>query len=319
MFHEPIHIIGAGSVGMLWASAIRLTFPNYPVQLLLREGKTPTSKERTICRMQDQHRPRIVSVPCGSPLSDQRTIRNLIVTTKAYDANQAVRSVEHRLDPSISRIIVLCNGALAVADSLRRDFKGIQLHTALTSHGVYKKQPDNDDEETDMVTIFSSNGGHCYLHQYEPMRELWNTAGLDCRVADDMELLLWRKLAANCVINPLTALYNCTNGELPQKVASFYSRELPLLLQEVQQVYQAESGQPHADFEDFVRQVLTDTEANRSSMLVDVESCRQTEIDFLNGYVVQKGLRHGIQCKLNHALWDKIRHFADREQATKDD
>ena len=30
----------------------------------------------------------------------------------------------------------------------------------------------------------------------------------------DMHVMLWKKLAVNCVINPLTAIHNVTNGQL---------------------------------------------------------------------------------------------------------
>jgi len=61
--------------------------------------------------------------------------------------------------------------------------------------------------------------------------------------------------------------------------------------------------------------VLRDTAHNRSSMLQDVESATntnsstviQTEVDYLSGYVVRMGKKHGIECPVNKELCDKVR------------
>ncbi len=44
----------------------------------------------------------------------------------------------------------------------------------------------------------------------------WNDMGLRSNLitSDEMKVLNWKKLAANCVINPLTALRQCKNGEI---------------------------------------------------------------------------------------------------------
>ena len=307
MFKEPIHILGAGSVGMLWASVMRCSFPNYPVQLLLRAGDP--RRNRTICLLQNG-RPRVVSVPCGSPSSDRRTIRNLIVTTKAYDAVAAVDSVKDRLDPDRSRLIVLCNGALAVADALRQTHHGkCAVYTATTTHGVHRDMgnaADNEKEDVEsMYTIVNEGSGHCYL-EFKPMIELWNAVGLDCRTTDDINMLLWKKLAANCVINPLTAIHKCKNGELPTVLPSFQQTELPGILSEVEQVCHAETGKLPGDLLEFTSQVLKDTAENKSSMLVDVEHKKRTEIEYLNGYIAQLAKTHGIECRINRQLLQAI-------------
>ena len=41
---------------------------------------------------------------------------------------------------------------------------------------------------------------------------------------------------------------------------------------------------------------------HKPSMLQDVEAGRQTEIDFLNGAIVDFGERHGVDAPLNRAL-----------------
>ena len=41
---------------------------------------------------------------------------------------------------------------------------------------------------------------------------------------------------------------------------------------------------------------------HKPSMLQDIEAGRETEIDFLNGAIVEFGRRHGVDAPLNEAL-----------------
>jgi 2-dehydropantoate 2-reductase len=139
------------------------------------------------------------------------------------------------------------------------------------------------------------------------LADLWDSVGLNCQTisSTDMNQLLWKKLAANCVINPLTALYQCTNGEL------FLEPSFPELqhelLQEVAQVAQADNQEVSEDsLRQFVTQVIGDTRENKSSMYQDTLKKQRTEVDHLNGYVVQKGRSFGIECPANEDICQRI-------------
>ena len=131
-----------------------------------------------------------------------------------------------------------------------------------------------------------------------------------------MEVLLWKKLAGNCFCNPLTALWEVTNGELLR-----HHPEAPRLRQhvvsEVSRVAQAMHPTCHSDelsegaLDDFVERVIQDNLDNRSSMYHDLKRGRQTEVDSLNGYIVRKGQEFGIDTPANEELLLRIREITD--------
>jgi 2-dehydropantoate 2-reductase len=299
-FREPLHILGAGSIGLLWAASIRSSIPAYPVTLLLRNRHRErlTDQLNLSWKRPLQSSPTRVSLPAQF-LDDTERIRTLIVTTKSYQAKEAVQSVLDRLDPSSSKIIVLCNGALSVRDQLSKIIGDIPLVLATTTHGAY--------QDGDKAQLVHAGNGKTFIEGSKDLADLWDSVGLNCQTisSTDMNQLLWKKLAANCVINPLTALYQCTNGEL------FLEPSFPELqhelLQEVAQVAQADNQEVSEDsLRQFVTQVIGDTRENKSSMYQDTLKKQRTEVDHLNGYVVQKGRSFGIECPANEDICQRI-------------
>lgn len=352
LFEEPIYILGAGAVGMLLAGSIRFTFPSYPLKLLLRDkpeyrnvSSISISMQQTY--QQKQTNPRIVHIPCESisaslPYS-RRVVKfqNVVITTKAFDAVSAVESILDRVSEH-PRIILLCNGALAVSQEIqdlfqKRQLPRPELHMGVTTHGVFREIPratkfdcSNDDDTDFLQQIVHAGYGDCVLERpnynntsaIETMANLWDMAGWNCstQASSDIQILLWKKLAANCVINPLTALYGCRNGELRQTVPAFEEHYYPGILQEVAQVYIAVStktmplsvDEVTTQFKEYTDRVIVKTANNRSSMLQDVtrDGLRKTEIDYLSGFVVVTGHLHGLSCFINEELWKKVRLLA---------
>jgi 2-dehydropantoate 2-reductase len=131
---------------------------------------------------------------------------------------------------------------------------------------------------------------------------LLNRAGLAAQVSDDVEGRLWGKAVANAAINPLTALWRVTNGELLARPER--RRLLAALACEAVEVTHARGiALPFADPVAYVESVCEATGANRSSMLQDVERGRPTEIDSISGIIAAEGARLGVATPLTEAVW----------------
>lgn len=123
------------------------------------------------------------------------------------------------------------------------------------------------------------------------------------------------KLAVNAVINPLTVLFDCRNGEL---LENFYIvQTMRVVLWEVAQVLCAlpaiagVSGRevrfsPERLY-DVVIKVARATGDNWSSMLQDVRNGKQTEVDYINGFVVDKARALGLPCTMNLMLVNVVK------------
>ncbi len=149
------------------------------------------------------------------------------------------------------------------------------------------------------------------------LRTLTRSPVLACAAFPYLDLfqLQLEKLAANAVLNPLTALLNVPNGALLK------SRDIAmverLLLAEVSLVIRGLpelEGIPNVQMrfsatrlEQVANLVTRRTAQNSSSMREDLRHGKKPEVDYINGYIVKRGEEQGIQCALNFMLMQLIK------------
>jgi 2-dehydropantoate 2-reductase len=130
--------------------------------------------------------------------------------------------------------------------------------------------------------------------------DLLRQAGLPADAAPDVERHLWRKLAVNCSINPLTALLGVPNGRLLEDPDA--RARMVAAAREVGAVAAARGVDLGGDPGEFAVQVATTAALNRSSMLQDVSRGAPTEIDALCGAVSREGRRLGVATPVSDGL-----------------
>ncbi|KAH8120008.1 ketopantoate reductase PanE/ApbA C terminal-domain-containing protein [Phellopilus nigrolimitatus] len=282
---------------------------------------------------------------------DADHIDSLIVACKAQSTLYAIRQVAHRLSPE-STIVLLQNGNLSVHEQLLQTIfakEDERPHFVLVSntHGAFLKQapfhvvhagvgrlrfgivPDGRrDYEKGLKREYSKRrldindiaNPHNDPEQ-ERYRSLRNTIAWDS--FSNIQVILRQKLVVNCVINPLTTLIGCRNGDLydnpaAQRLASRICREAADIFKK-EAIASAGPGvdpkqvyiPPELNAENLMNEsqrVAKVTAENISSMLADVKKGnRMTEIDFLNGHLLALGGRYDSALPVNASMVDLVK------------
>ena len=143
---------------------------------------------------------------------------------------------------------------------------------------------------------------------------LFERAGLRVTVGADRDSILWGKLLINAAINPLAALLRVTNGELARRPSARALMQ-GLAREGAQVADRSAIALPYTDAAARALEVAQATAHNRSSMLQDVERGRRTEIDAINGAIVNQAQRLGLDTPLNRAAWHLVQALEERSAA----
>ncbi|WP_435070314.1 ketopantoate reductase family protein [Haloplanus sp. C73] len=140
----------------------------------------------------------------------------------------------------------------------------------------------------------------------ERVATAFRDGGLPADVTTDIRRRLWEKLAVNAAINPVTALARVENGALSgagplAELATAAARETAAVARE------EGVDLSTATATDAVASVASETAANRSSMHRDISRGRRTEIDAINGFVVDRAAATGESVPVNRTLTALIR------------
>jgi len=235
-------------------------------------------------------------LPCRPARNLKPPFDLLIFTVKAFATAQAATEVAHLIGPQTA-LMSLQNG-LGNVEALRQHQQPELILAAVTTSGATLADENRVIERgLGSISLGSIAGNHDLARE---IAALLSGAGLPAEALEDIWPTLWRKLAVNCAINPLTAMLDLKNGLLLEApVAELMGQ----VAQEAGTVAQALGVDldPSA-LPDTVAEVCRLTADNISSMLQDARAGRQTEIDEINGAVVREAEKVGAPAPLNMAL-----------------
>ncbi|UFH48515.1 putative 2-dehydropantoate 2-reductase [Pseudomonas sp. KNUC1026] len=286
------HVLGAGSLGGLWAC--RLAQAKLPVTLLLRDSARVASYTRgggltLIDGAHQQHWP----LPAET-LTAPEPIAHLLLACKAYDALPAAQALAPRLVPGA--VVLLLQNGLGSQQAVAQALPHARCIAVSSTEGAWRSA---------QGAITRAGAGQNWLGD-AAAPPAWladlRQAHIPFEWTAAIEMRLWRKLAINCAINPLTVLLGCANGELAQHrdAVDGLCQELSTLLQACNQPDAA------AGLNETVWQVIASTASNYSSMLQDVRAGRRTEVDYLLGYALNQAHAHSLHLPALEALAKRL-------------
>ena len=304
MYNPSIAILGAGAIGQLiYHQLVKAELSPYFITRGPQQGKQVLS----LSHLDGQETQSTAVLHCimssGShkskyPLPDKTLL--LIVCVKSYQVKSALKPVLSQL-PRNCHILLLHNGLgphLEVEPLLQG--RGLSLGT--TSQGAFRQGSWQLKQTGTGVTQIGHLSGPLMPLA---LKQVLLAAIPNSEWCAPILPFLWQKLAINAAINPLTAIDNCANGAL---AAPQYRQRICDIVTELVNVAIATGVElDKLALTNRVFSVIELTSANFSSMHQDVANKRRTEIDSINGYIVERAKEHGLTAKVNLSLLNRIK------------
>jgi len=152
---------------------------------------------------------------------------------------------------------------------------------------------------------FPHSVGSHFLDLLEKTKACFENGGLQTDITNQIMTRLWSKLFINVGINALTATLNCRNGEL-LTLAGVTDR-MKTAVDEAVKIARRLQIDIIDDPYRTTLLVAEKTADNISSMLQDVRNHKKTEIDAINGAIVQAGKKLHIPTPENSRLTREIK------------
>ncbi|AWB45379.1 2-dehydropantoate 2-reductase [Paenibacillus sp. CAA11] len=311
-------IVGTGALGLLFGAGLAAageevhfwTRTAWQAELLLREG---ISWGRGGHADQRVHLPG--SLFSASPLEENAISEVqppdwIFLTVKQRDLTEELLQLIANMQDEHTGVVCFQNG-YGHMERVEKAMRYGSPYAALTTEGA-KRQ--------DGRAVVRSLTGETRLGQVgsrpqpgmnknaENLTAVLVKAGFPAFLSNDIVKEIYRKLLINAAINPLTALWRIPNGELLMD-----SERLELmneLIDEALIIYDEYELPYDSDVKEQIMDVCRTTAGNISSMLSDVLQGKATEIDYINGYLVEMARTAGIQALRHEVVWKLVKGLA---------
>ncbi len=139
---------------------------------------------------------------------------------------------------------------------------------------------------------------------------VFSNAGIPTRFSKNVYSLLWDKILYNCALNPLGAILGCNYGKLAE-----LNETKAVMNQIIFEIFEVANKSnlpllwdtPQKYLNHFYNNLVPPTKNHYPSMYYDLKSGKKTEIDSLNGAIVQLGRQHNVSTTVNEVITNLVK------------
>jgi 2-dehydropantoate 2-reductase len=292
-----IVVIGQGAIGLLWYHHLTKVQEN-SVSLSCSSSANSVPKHYHFTDINNHSEQVLLTLATNTTFANADLI---MLCVKSYQVKAALAALNNKI--SAQAIIVFChNGMGAYQDLVKLQQPCLAL---LTTHGCKITRPFHAQHtglgHHDLGLITGDIRPSIRDELIATLAQALPTLTFTEAIKDKQ----WLKLAINSVINPITAIENINNGQLlDDRFKSLISQ----LIDEIIAVAAYENI--NFDFNELqatILQVAKNTANNCSSMRSDILQKRKTEIDYINGYIVNLARKAGLGVPQNEKIIQQVK------------
>lgn len=225
-----------------------------------------------------------------------------ILATKAIHTHNAIAQVAHAFDEA-SAVCSVQNGVgneEIIAEHVKHVIRGT---TFTAGHLIAPGHIGFDIEGDTWIGPFEPT--HIPISKVDELADLVTRSGMNTIPLKDARGAQWTKLIFNAATNPVGALTLLHHGAATRFIPT--GQLSNDLIAEGERVAHALGIELHGDPRVLVQKGANAPGKHRASMLQDILAKRRTEVDFMNGALVEWGRKTSVPTPLNQVLWDLIK------------
>jgi len=303
-----IVVIGAGALGGLVGA--HMTEAGQDLTLIeINESRARLLTENGLLISEGSAGERCVRMKVAAKITGLPTADLIFVAVKSYQTEDAVRSALPVIGDG-TYVLSMQNG-IGNTETMARILGPQRVLCGITYHSIQHVGPNRLRYRAGIKPIQIAPHDGRITPAIEAIGEVFRQAGLDTNVVEKIDDVIWQKLLHNAVVNPVSALTGLTCREMLDD--EDLQRFMRALCMEIVAVMRAR-GVPIMDEEDPYRPVIGSQKAlgkNRPSMWQDLSRSNCTEVDAINGAIVEEAARLGLAAPLNFGL---VRFIHSRER-----
>ena len=189
-----------------------------------------------------------------------------------------------------------------------------QVYNARVITGFQRTSPNISNITVHTAPILLGSLHGCENQCMIPLQQALLASGIPTEVTDEVGKFLWAKMLYNTTLNPLGAILGVNYGRLMESASS--KAIMDVLIEETFTVMKAagystnwESAEEYKEV--FYGKLIPDTYHHRASTLQDIEKKQKTEIDTLNGCIVELAKEHHIAVPTHEMIVRLIHSIED--------
>jgi len=311
--HIRVLIYGGGAVGLGIASCLLRS--GNDVDILARPQTVAALETEGLTRtgiFGDVHaKPGAFRCYCSLQEACSGPYDFVLICAKSFDSPSVAEDLggQRACTNSTAKLVLFQNG-WGNAEVFAGRFDKSRIFNARVITGFHRHQPNEVEITVHADPIHIGSLFSADLSAIEPLCRAIREGGIPCEKTDAIEKDLWAKMLYNCALNPLGAILGVPYGVLAEHAPT--RQLMDRIVEEVFDVMAASGYKTHwqtaQDFLTvFYERLVPDTAEHESSMLQDLTAGKRTEIDSLNGAVIELARDHALAVPYNRVVHSLIK------------